>query len=140
MNVDKESKQTEDEVVQKLIIHLENNGWIIDSFCLGHTHGCDIVATKNKIELVIEVKGARASDNSPVKKRDFFDSGQIKTHFGKSMVKVLEEMHKRPNSTFGIAHPDDADIRKAIGHLVSNLKKLNIIHYWVKINGEIVEE
>jgi hypothetical protein len=133
-------KLTEDEIVNFLMDYLKRSQWNIDSHCLGHAHGCDIVASRNNTELVVEVKGARASENSPIRKRQHFDSGQIKTHFGKAIVKILEEKYHRPKSKFAIAHPEDGDIRKIIGHLVPFLKNLGIKHYWVSSDGTVVEE
>lgn len=133
-------KQTEDEIVNILIGHLKLNGWTIDSYCLGQTHGNDIVASKTNTKLIVEAKGARAGDNSPTKKREYFDSGQIKTHFGKALVKVLDEKYINPKSKFAIAHPDDNDIRKAIGHLTPFLKTLGIKHFWVSADGTVIEE
>lgn len=89
---------------------------------------------------MIEVKGAKASDTAPTKKHDFFDSGQIKTHFGKAIVKALEDKYKNPEDEIAIAHPDDPDIRKAIGSLIPYLDSIGIRHFWVKENGEVVEE
>src|SRR5688572_8959232 len=111
-------KLTEDEIVNILLDYLRKKGWTIDSHCLGHKHGCDIIASKNNVKLIVEAKGARAGENSPIKKREHFDSGQIKTHFGKALVKILHEKHLNPNSTFAIAHPDDPDVKKSIGHLI----------------------
>jgi len=133
-------KLTEDETVIFLTEHLKQNGWTIDSFCLGQKHGCDIVASKSNSTLVVEVKGAKASENSPTKKRPHFDGGQIKTHFGKALVKVLDEKYLNPKNKFAIAHPDDVDIRRAIGHLNPFLKTLGIKHFWVSENGTVIEE
>ena len=125
-------KLTEDQVVQILKAHLESQGWDIgDRFCLGSKRGIDIEACKNGKTLMIEVKGAKASDTAPTKKRKHFDSGQIKTHFGKALVKVLHDKYLNQDSNFAIAHPDDADIRRAIGHLIPFLKALSIRHFWV---------
>ncbi|WP_316805319.1 hypothetical protein [Pedobacter nototheniae] len=133
-------KLTEDETVIILAEHLKQNGWIIESFCLGQTRGNDIVASKLNTTLVIEAKGARAGDKSPTKKREYFDCGQIKTHFGKALVKILDEKHRNPQNEFAIAHPDDKNIRKAIGHLKQFLKVLEIKHFWVSANGTVIEE
>ena len=133
-------KQTEDEIIIILLGYLERNGWAIESHCLGQTHGKDIVAVKSNTTLIIEAKGARAGDNSPTKKRDHFDSGQIKTHFGKALVKILDEKHINPKAKFGIAHPYDKDIKKSIGHLIPFLKNLGVKHFWVSANGTVIEE
>lgn len=133
-------KQTEDEIILKLIDYLKRNGWLIESYCLGSQRGNDIVASKDKSTLIIEAKGAKASDNAKTKKREKFDSGQIKTHFGKALIKILDEKYKNPEAIFGIAHPDDKDIKKNIQHLIPFIQALGIKHYWVSSNGNIIEE
>ncbi|WP_375579370.1 hypothetical protein ABWH96_20585 [Marivirga tractuosa] len=134
------SKITEDETVTILADHLKKSGWTIDSFCLGQTKGNDIVASKSNKTLIVEAKGAKAGKNSPTKKREYFDSGQIKTHFGKAIVKILDEKYLNPKSKFAIAHPDDKDIRRTIGHLTPFLKTLGIKHFWVSADGTVIEE
>jgi hypothetical protein len=133
-------KQSEDEIVIKLIEHLKQNGWTIESHCLGQKQGNDIVALKGNSRLIVEAKGAKAGNNSPTKRREYFDSGQIKTHFGKAIVKVLDEKYLNPKCKFAIAHPDDIDIRKTIGNLTPFLKTLGIIHYWISADGTVIEE
>jgi len=133
-------KLTEDETIGILMKHLENEGWHIVSHCLGQVRGCDIVASKVDEKLFIEVKGARAGDKSPTKRREHFDSGQIKTHFGKAIVKILDDKHKNPTSGFAIAHPNDTSIKKAIGHLTPYLQGLGIKHYWVSSDGLVEED
>lgn len=132
------AKLTEDDVVNFLVKHLKQTGWNIDSYCLGQKHGCDIIASKSEVKLIVEAKGAKAGDNSPTKKREYFDSGQIKTHFGKAIVKILEEKHQNPKFKFAIAHPEDSLIRTTIGHLIPYLKTLGIIHYWVSADGSVM--
>jgi len=134
------SKLTEDETVTILAEYLKQSGWVIESFCLGQIHGNDIVASKSNTTLVVEAKGAKASNNSPTKKREYFDSGQIKTHFGKALVKILDEKYLNPKSKYAIAHPDDKDIRRTIGHLTPFLKSLDIKHFWVSADGTVIKE
>ncbi|MCF6133464.1 hypothetical protein [Flavobacterium wongokense] len=133
-------KLTEDETIKLLMQYLESNNWKIESHCLGQTRGCDIVAVNGKGKLYIEVKGARAGNDSPTKRREFFDSGQIKTHFGKAIVKILDDKYKNPKSEFAIAHPNDSGIKKAIGNLTPYLKDLGIRHFWVSENGSVEED
>jgi hypothetical protein len=114
-------KITEDETITLLKDHLEKIGWHIgEKFCLGQKHGIDIEASKGKVIMLIEAKGARANDTAPTKRRVHFDSGQIKTHFGKAIVKMLHEKSLNPKAKLAIAHPDDEDIRTAIGHIIVN--------------------
>lgn len=133
-------KLTEDETITILADYLKKSGWTIDSFCLGQKHGKDIVASKGTTTLVVEAKGARAGDNSPTKRREHFNSGQIKTHFGKALVKVPDEKYLNPKNKFAIAHPDDNDIRRTIGHLTPFLKTLGIKHFWVSADGTVIEK
>ena len=106
---------------------------------MGQQRGYDIEAERNNQKLYVEAKGARAGDSSPTKKRKFFDSGQIKDHMGKAIVKSLETQNKYPNAKVAIAHPDDSLIRKVIGGIIPNINKLGIIHFWVKPNGNVEE-
>lgn len=133
MNYDEkaDTKLTEDEIVELLMQHLVSQSWTIESFCLGQQRGYDIVATRSGKRLYVEAKGAKSSDNSPTKKRKFFDSGQIKDHFGKALVKSLETRIKYPNALVAIAHPEDEDIRRTIGGTIDLLEKIGIIHFWV---------
>ncbi|WP_060868452.1 hypothetical protein [Chryseobacterium indologenes] len=126
------SKLTEDEVVLILSEQLKNDGWQIINQCFGQSKGNDIEAIKNGRTLIVEAKGAKSNDYSPTKKRDFFDSGQIKSHFGRALVKIMSDIEKNPNNLYAIAHPDDELIKKTIGKIIPQLEKLNIKHYWVK--------
>ena|ERR1700744_5578214 len=133
-------KLTEDETITILMQYLSKGGWNINSHCLGQTRGCDIIASKRNKRLFIEVKGAKANDKSPTKKREYFDSGQIKTHFGKAIVKILDDKYLNPNEEFAIAHPNDISIKKSIGNLTPFLKKIGIRHFWVSANGDVTED
>jgi hypothetical protein len=134
------SKLTEDQTILILIDHLESKGWNIDGHCLGQQRGYDIEASKGSEKLFIEAKGAKGNDNSPNKKRKYFDSGQIKDHFGKAIVKSLETLNSYPNAKIGIAHPDDKDIRRVIGGITKNINKFGIIHFWVDVNNVTIEK
>ena len=135
-------KLTENEVIEILCHYLEKEGWSIENKAINHDRGEDIVAKKDNKLLIVEAKGAKGNPKSSVTKKVKFDSGQIKTHFGKAIVKILDEKlkPKYKNSTFAIAHPDDADIRKTIGKITPFLKQLDIIHFWVSADGQVIEE
>ena len=101
---------------------------------MGQTRGYDIVANRKSEKLLIEVKGAKAHKDSPTKRRDYFNSGQIKTHLGKAIIKCLETKVAFPNAKIAIAHPEDEQIRKAIASIIPELNKIGIQHYWVNAN------
>lgn len=133
-------KLTENETILLLIQYLKSKDWKIESYCLGQTRGCDIVAERKGEKMYIEVKGARADEKSPTKRREYFNSGQIKTHFGKAIVKILSDKYLNPSGNFAIAHPDDNDIKRAIGNLTPYLKDLKIKHFWVSPTGILEED
>lgn len=134
------TKQTEDQTIEILMKYLKKDDWIIESYCLGQQRGYDIVASRNSKKMFVEVKGAKASDESPTKKRKYFDKGQIKDHFGKAIVKSLETLNDHPDSIVAIAHPDDKDIRNCIGKIIKHINKLGIVHYWVGSNNVELNE
>ncbi|RZJ81216.1 MAG: hypothetical protein EOO47_04970 [Flavobacterium sp.] len=133
-----ESLLTEDETIILLIQYLKSKAWVINSYCLGQQRGCDINAVKDQQQLLIEVKGARAGDNAKNRKREFFDANQIKTHFGKALVKVMEDKIIYPDAKFGIAHPDEIQIRLILQPLIKFLKPLSIMHFWVAKDGTVI--
>ena len=132
-----QNKLTEDKTVLLLMDYLKANNYKIEDYCLGHKRGIDIISSKENKKFLIEVKGAKANDNSPIKKRKFFDSGQIKDHLGKAIVKSLETQNEFKNADIGIAHPDDEYIRKTIGSITPKLKMIGIKHLWVNNNGVV---
>jgi hypothetical protein len=138
--IDIENKLTEDETVELLMKFLQSDGYEILDYCKGHKRGIDITAEKDSKKLLIEVKGARANHDSKIKKRPYFNSGQIKDHFGKAIIKSLEVKTDYPRSTIAIAHPNDEMIKKYIKKSVKHLKDLEIIHFWVSKDGNVSRE
>ena len=124
-------KLTEDEVSLLLIDWLKSKDWVITDYCLGHTRGIDITAKKNSDVLYIEAKGAKASSRSPIRKRKKFDSGQIRDHLGKAIVKSVETQIKHPSSIVAIAHPMDVDLFNICDPVFNELEKLKIYKFWV---------
>ena len=137
--IDINNKLTEDETVELMMDFLKSDGYKILDYCKGHKRGIDITAERNNRKLLIEVKGARANHNSKIKKRPYFDSGQIKDHFGKAIVKSLEVKSDYPDCDIAIAHPEDDLIKKHINKSVQHLKKLEIFHFWVSKNGKVIK-
>ncbi|MFH0830067.1 MAG: hypothetical protein V1887_02820 [Candidatus Aenigmatarchaeota archaeon] len=129
----------EDDVIRCLCKWLETRGWKIEETSIGHKHGCDIVARKDGKRLIVEAKGRKGNPRSHVTKRPKFDSGQIKDHFGKALVKILEERNKDQNAIIAIAQPNDNHIRECLKHVIPEVKKSDIKLYWIE-SAEIVEE
>lgn len=132
-----ESQLTEDEVVLILIKYLESLGWQIDDYCLGHSRGYDIVASKDEKRLYVEAKGAKANNDSPIKKRPYFNSGQIKDHLGKAIVKSIETKIKFPESIVAIAQPDNEYLKSVCRETAEYLSRIEIYCFWVNSEGKV---
>lgn len=131
---------TEDQVIVSLITYLELDDWKIISYCMGHDRGYDIVAEKDSQRMYVEAKGAKGNDKAHNTVRRKFDSGQIKDHLGKALIKSFETQNKFPNAIVAIAHPDDAYIRSIIGDVIKNINSAGIKHFWVDLAGNVKME
>jgi Holliday junction resolvase-like predicted endonuclease len=134
------SKLTENEVIEYLCGWLDNDGWKNIKANKDHSRGIDVSANKDGKTLIVEAKGARGNPRSHVTTRKKFDCGQIKTHFGKAIVKILEQRSLNPDAIIAIAQPDDIDIRRCLQDVVSEIKRINIKLFWIKESGEVIEE
>lgn len=125
-------KLTENEVILILSNWLLTEGWQLkEPIKLNRQKGIDIFLEKNGMKMIIEAKGAKGNPNDKNVKRSKFNSGQIKTHFGKAIVKALEAKTKYCHSIIAIAHPDDPDIKKALKESLHHIQALGINHFWV---------
>ncbi|HTF28587.1 MAG TPA: hypothetical protein VK625_07065 [Flavitalea sp.] len=129
----------EDQIIDILMQWLSNDGWIITSFCKGSKRGIDILAKKGTKVFIIEAKGAKGNPEHASTKKDKFNSGQINTHFGMAIIKVLKERNKFPNAQIAIAHPEDEYIRRVLSPIIPHLKKAGIRFLWVNLNGTVME-
>jgi len=143
INMDEDNiPMLEDEVVNKLSRWLTKKGWSVDNLCLGHAHGNDITAVKDTEKLFVEAKGGRGNPKSPVTTREKFNCSQIKTHFGKAIVKMFEERHKNPGPgvIVAIAQPDDKYIIKCLSGAIPGVINAGIKLFWVSDNGDVREQ
>ena len=102
---------SENEVVEHLVTWLQNENWIITKKALGYEHGNDIEAERNNEKLIIEAKGVKPND---AKKSHIFNSTQIQVHFGKALIKIMEEQTKKPSALTGIAQPNNELIKQTL--------------------------
>jgi len=111
-----------------------NSRWKVLEKSLGRSRGLDIKAQnlKNSRILIVEAKGSKANPRARNRKRPKFDSGQIKDHFGKALVKVLEQRHMNPKATVAIAQPDDPYIRQCLQYATPETRGIGIRLFWVK--------
>ena len=133
-------KLTENEVIDFLCIWLKKDDWTILEISKGHSRGIDIKATKDNEVMIIEAKGSKGNPRSPVTTRPYFDSGQIKDHFGKAIVKVLEQKHANPSAIVGIAQPNDDYLRGHIEAASQEIRKFGIKLFWVESPDLVIEQ
>ena len=122
----------EEEVVENLSIWLMEHDWSIVEKNLGHKHGPDLVASKEGYRLLVEAKGSKGNPKSHVTTRPRFNSGQIKDHFGKAIVKILEEKNKDPELIVAIAQPDDEYIKDVLQSSAEEVRKMGVLLLWVE--------
>ncbi len=85
---------TENHVVEIFSEWLKKDGWDIITKCLDHKRGIDILAIKGTQTLIVEAKGSKGNKASHLTTRAKFSSSQIKSHFGRAIVKSFEEKSK----------------------------------------------
>jgi hypothetical protein len=129
---------TEDFVVESLCKWLESKDYKIRSSCLGAARGNDIEAVKNGALLIVEAKGAKGKLSTTTRPK--FDSGQIKTHLGKAIVKVLEQKTLNPGAEIAIAHPYDDYLMGVLSTIRPEIKRMGIKMYWVKDQESVFED
>jgi hypothetical protein len=127
----------ENDVINHLCIWLTDNGWTIESTALDRNHGDDIRASKSGQLLLVEAKGAKGNPKNHSVVRSEFDSGQIKDHLGKAIVKALELKTRNPTASIVIAHPATEKIRKIVSPVASHLIQLGISFAFVQDDGAV---
>ena len=136
------AKLTENQVIDYLCNWLGNSrrGWKIIEKNKDFSKGPDIKAQKGNKIMLVEAKGSKANPNAYNKTHDKFDSGQIRDHLGKAIVKLLEQRHQHPNWTFAIAQPNDPYIRECLQNVTPELKRIGIGLFWVETRKKILTE
>ena len=87
-------KILENDIIDILMDWLKNDGWKIISFRKFRERGIDILTEKKGQTFIIEAKGAKGNPENSNTTRPKFDAGQLKTHLGVAVIKVLEERIK----------------------------------------------
>ena len=128
----------EDSVIQSFCRYLEVEGWTIHTRCLGRDHGTDITAQKGSVTLLVEAKGGKGNPKNGPVVREKFDSGQIKDHLGKAIVKVLELKDKNPGALLLIAHPFTEPIFRIVQPIAQQLQVIGITFAFLKENGSFI--
>jgi len=134
------AKLTEDQVINFLCTWLKNKGWKKLEMSTSYSRGLDLKVCKGRKVMIVEAKGSKANPKAYNKVRDKFDSGQINDHFGKAIVKVLEQRHQHPGWTVAIAQPNDSYIREHLQDATPEMSRIGIRLFWVESRKEVLTE
>ncbi|WP_243374634.1 hypothetical protein [Geotalea sp. SG265] len=133
-------KMTEDEVVRNLCLWLEAEGWKIRNKCLGHQRGVDVLATKGTETLIVEAKGSMGNSASHLTTRPYFDGKQIKSHFGRAVIRAFEEKYNNPDDIVAIAQPDDPSLINCLSGAIPSVIGAGIKLFWIHPDGNVREQ
>lgn len=107
-------------------------------YLLGKEHGIDVKAEKNGWKIWVESKGSRGNDHA----NDIvFDSGQIKTHADRQILKLMEYANNTDGKTlFIMANPNIERIRNRVNKVKRLLDEMQFIQFWVNSDDTILVE
>jgi len=112
------------------MVHLEAEGWTIDSFALSHQHGDDVVASRGGSQLIIEAKGDGSSKSNTARFGKPFTRNQVKTHVSVAVVRAMR-VTSTGSARAALALPSSAFHRDEIARIAPALMRLDIDVYWV---------
>lgn len=128
----------EPDVVEAVCNELESRGYKIPQKTPTNKQGVDIIATKHKITLHIEAKGATSSRKNSSRYDKSFTNSQVRTHVAVAFYKAAESLSTKSfKIRSGIALPDNAGHRSIVKNIKPILKKLGIAIFWVQESGSI---
>ena len=138
-DVGTESFLYEDDVVRATMRYLVARGWTIESFCLAHQRGDDIVATRSGERLIVEAKGAGSSKEGTKRFGQAFDGKQVGTHVAVAVHRALG-VWSGGAAFAGLAFPDNAHHRSKVAPVLPALAELGITVFWVSAEGQASAE
>ena len=121
---------TENDVVEAVAQHLEEEGWRISDTSHTDQRGHDILARRDGIVLAVEAKGGTSSKRGTSRHGLEFDSGQKRSHVSVALYKaacVFSAGHCRP----GIALPSDDRHRRLVDDILPALGALKVAVFLV---------
>ena len=121
---------TENDVVEAVARHLEEQGWQITDTSHTDQRGHDILARRDGIVLAVEAKGGTSSKRGTSRHGLPFNSGQKRSHVSVALYKaacVFSAGQYRP----GIALPSDDGHRRLIEDILPALGALKVVVFQV---------
>ncbi|HEX2765647.1 MAG TPA: hypothetical protein VHR55_03290 [Candidatus Limnocylindria bacterium] len=136
-----DSWMSEQETQARLVRWLETNGWHDIEQSVGHQHGVDVTATRDGLELAVEVKGHPqsrlvAGENKGAK-RTFHPAAQARTYFANALHAVMTTIQRRPDALHAIALPLVPRYRAMVAATEAPLRQLGVGVYLVPREGDV---
>ena len=122
----------ENEVVDRVKAHLEENGWTVESRTT-EEQGIDIKADKAGRSLCVEAKGATSSKSWTNRFGHEFTNSQVMDHVAKAFYVAAKE-RKHLSS---IAVPRNSNHEHCMKKIRHALEKLKIAVFWVSEDGAV---
>ncbi|WP_413379045.1 hypothetical protein [Alkalihalobacillus sp. 1P02AB] len=120
----------EDTVNYSVFNYLRQKGFCELKCLTGKKHGIDVEGKKNEWTIWVESKGSTGNDASGDM---VFDSGQIKTHADRQIMKLMEYLNVvDENVLLVLANPDIPRIRGRIAKIDKILDQIGLIQFWVQ--------
>ena len=126
---------TEDQVVDAVRSHLEQEGWLIRSFAHAHQHGDDVVAEREGRRLVVEAKGEGSSKEGTRRYGRPFTRNQVGTHVAVATYRALTVVSRGEEAA--IALPENDHHLRAVQSTATALNRLGIRVFWVSSVGSV---
>jgi hypothetical protein len=134
---------TENDVIEAVCRHLEQNSYQIIKRCSTAQKGEDIVAEHVSSGITIRIEAKGETSDLPSSKRfgKPFSRSQCQVHVANAFytAAAMLEAHASPNERVGVAFPDSSLHRKYLGRVKTVLQKLGIAVFWVEIDDVNVE-
>jgi len=120
----------EAEVVKRMLTHLQQGGWTIQSWKMPHETGVDIVATQAGVRLEVEAKGEGSSRRGSARYGQRFRPEQVRHRIGEALLTTLATV-TMDSGQVAIAVPDVLLYQRYMGPILPRLRQLGIIVFWV---------
>lgn len=134
---------TENNIIELVCRYLEDDGYKINQSLKTTQRGIDIIAFKDGITWKIEAKGATSSKEKSNRYGKGFDKNQVKTHVSVALYaisKLITLDDDRNNNCYGLALPFDEKHKLIISEIKKVLELIGITIFWVKEDGEVIEQ
>lgn len=132
---------SEQQTQARLVEWLRGEGWEITGEAVGHQHGVDVTAVRDKLTMDIEVKGHPqnmliAGENKG-QARSFHPAAQARTYFANALHAALTTAHKYPTHLVAIALPAVDRFRNMATNTRGPLEHIGVGVYLVAKEGEV---